>query len=538
MHRGSHRELAWEEQLVVASQGGRRGYAGSGATARALRSTRVRVRAIWAVAVLLFAIIFARILYLQIFESGQHILLSEANHIELLQEPAPRGVIYDRNGIPIVANEPGLATESGHTVTTYTRSYPYGAAFAPILGYMSEVTSDELGCRDGVCYTPGMLVGRAGLERTLDPILRGKDGGRLLEIDASGKVVRELGSNRPEAGNDVTLTVDARLQTLLYNAFGGKPGSAVAVDMQGKILAMVSSPSYDPSNIARYLTDTTEHYFLDRAISGTYPPGSVFKLVTSYAALASGAITPTTLIDDTGILTVGQYSYRNWYYDEYGRVEGNINVVTAIAHSNDIFFYKAGEMTGVDTLVSWARQFGFGERTGVELPSEATGLVPDRLQKERATGEKWFLGNTYHLAIGQGDLLVTPLQVARMTAAAVSGRLCDTSLLVRTPINCHDLGLTGSYVTLVRQGMQGACAPGGTAFPFFTFQPWVLCKTGTAQVGGPSDSDKSDAWITVAYPGDNPKMVLTVMLEKAGEGSYEAGPIAKDILSAWRDMGN
>ena len=192
---------------------------------------------------------------------------------------------------------------------------------------------------------------------------------------------------------------------------------------------------------------------------------------------------------------------------------------------------------GVEGLVKWARLFGLGEKTGIELPGEVAGLVPDRLWKERKTGEKWFLGNTYHLAIGQGDLLVTPLQVARMTLGVISGRVCQVSLLQDKAPECRDLGLKKEDIASVAQGMKGACASGGTAFPFFTFEPWVMCKTGTAQHSGQkTKEDLPHAWITVAYPGENPEMILTVMLESAGEGSAEAGPVAKEILMKWREL--
>lgn len=509
------RKYDWQDELTQVSQSKRKGY-GASAEPVGSKDVRIRVRMIWGLFVVAIAVLIAKVFYLQVFESGQHRLSSDANHVELQRQVAPRGIVYDRRG-EVVTSSP---------------------ATAPVLGYLSEVNQSELGCVNGLCYTPGMQIGRAGVEQVFEAELRGKDGGRLVEVDATGHEVRELGSNPPEPGSDLHLSIDARLQQIMYNTLGGKRGSAVALDMQGKVLGLVSSPSYDPSKITNYLDDKTELFFLNRAISGQYPPGSVFKLVTSYAALNDGGITGGTQIQDTGEIKIGAYRYGNWYFDEYGRTEGSIGLVQAITRSNDIFFYKAGEAVGVDNLIKWARKFGLGSKTGIELPGEATGLAPDRLWKERVTGTKWYLGDTYHLAIGQGDLLATPIQIARMTAGAVSGRVCQTSILENSEIKCDDLGLKTTDINLVRQGMQGACSTGGTAFPFFQFQPPVLCKTGTAQQGGPSDSDKAHAWITVAYPGDNPRMVLTVMLEAAGEGSYEAGPVALNILTQWRDLGN
>ena len=194
---------------------------------------------------------------------------------------------------------------------------------------------------------------------------------------------------------------------------------------------------------------------------------------------------------------------------------------------------------GVDTLSRWARKFGLGEVTGIELPGEIAGMVPDRLQKERATGESWFLGNTYHFAIGQGDLLVTPLQIARMTLAAVSGRKCQVSLQKDGKVECQDLGLKTEDIGLVREGMREVCAAGGTAYPLFDFEPYVICKTGTAQhAGQKTEEDEPHAWVTVAYPGENPTMILTVFVEAGGEGSAVAAPIAREILGYWKTVSN
>lgn len=527
----------WQELMMTSGQKGRRGYSQQDHTTNL--AVRIRVRIIWVFCIALLSTLVARVVYLQVFESGQQLLLSQANHIELARDPAPRGIIYDRQNIPLVNN---IKVEDD-----YVREYPLGPAGAPILGYISEVNQGEIGCENGLCYSPKMMIGRAGIEKEFENTLRGRDGGTLKEVDAKGVTVRDLGQNESEAGSDVYLSIDSRLQKVMYRALGGRKGSAVAMDMQGKVLGLVSSPAYDPNlfgtspdsaKLSKQLTDEKEHYFLDRAIAGTYPPGSVFKLVTAYAGLLSGDVTNTTKIDDTGEIRIGEYRYGNWYFDQYGRKEGEIDLIKAIARSNDIFFYKIGEEIGVDQLVSMAKKFGLGEPTGIELPGSEEGLVPDRLWKERVTGEKWFLGNTYHLSIGQGDLLVTPAQIARMTGAAVSGRLCKLSLLKVGTADCRDLGIPTDQLSMIHEGMRQACASGGTAYPFFSFSPYVLCKTGTAQHSGQkTEEDKPHAWITVAYPGENPKMILTVMLEAAGEGSEMAAPVAKEILTEWRNLG-
>jgi penicillin-binding protein 2 len=519
----------WQEDLTFTSQSKRRGF---GTTKQPIQSRdiRLRVRGMWGVFVIGLALIGAKVLYLQIIERGQHQLTSYANHVEIKRENAPRGVVYDRMGSALVQNE----IQEGKI----KRTYPLANAIAPIMGYLSEVKKEEIGCLDGLCYSQGMIIGRAGVEQMLEYLLRGKDGGRLVEVDSAGHEVRELGNNKAEPGSDVHLSLDSRLQKIMYEALEGKKGSAVALDMQGKVLGLASSPAYDASDVTKYLADTEQLYFLNRPIAATYPPGSIFKVVTALAGLSEGKITSETEYEDTGELKVGIYRYGNWYFDQYGRKEGSINVSRALARSNDIYFYKVGEEVGVDTLVKWARKFGLGEKTGIELPGEKAGLVPDRLWKERATGEKWFLGNTYHLAIGQGDLLVTPVQAARMTLAAVSGRLCKVSILKDSSVECRDLGLKTEDLETVKDGMKQVCQTGGTAFPFFGFEPWVICKTGTAQHSGQkTKEDLPHAWISVGYPGENPEMILIVMLESAGEGSAEAGPVAKTIIEGWKNLG-
>lgn len=502
----------WQEHLIFSSHANRRGY-GASVKSQSSFDTRLRMRIVWAGFVAALFFVLSKIVYLQLIEGGQHQLSSYTNHVELIREEAPRGKIIDRNGKEIVKDP----------------------ATVQVVGYLAQVTAEEVGCSEGICYGTGMMIGRAGVEKVREITLKGKDGGRLIEVDAAGREVRELGNNKSEAGSDVQLSIDDRLQHIAYEALGGKKGSVVAIDIQGKVLALVSSPSYDPSDISKYLQDTEQLYFLNRAIAGAYPPGSIYKLVTGLAGLSEKAITKESVFEDTGEIRVGSYRYGNWYFDKYGRTEGVVNLVKALTRSNDIYFYKVGEELGVDKLVEWSRRMGLGEKTGIELTGERSGLVPDRLYKERVTGEKWFLGNTYHMSIGQGDLLVTPIQGARMTLAAISGRLCKISVFKGGNVDCSDLGLATDDIATVKEGMKGACATGGTAYPFFNYVPWVICKTGTAQHSGQlSDSDMAHAWITVAYPGENPAMILTVMLEAAGEGSAEAGPVAKDILDKWR----
>lgn len=521
----------WQERIVAATQAKRSGFMATSAEKESLL-TRLRVRILWSAMIVLLAGILAKVLSLQVFEAGQKLLLSQNNHIEQIRIVAERGKILDRRG-SVLAQD-----------VDDKRVYPEGKIFASVVGYTSQVTEEELGCIKGVCYNPGMRIGRSGVERAMEMELKGKDGGIIEEVDVGGSLVRERGRNEGERGADVELAIDARVQKLMYEAMGENEGVAVLIDVQGKVLGLVTTPTYDPNEITKYLEDTSKPYFLNKATSGVYPPGSVFKMVTAYAGLDSGVIDATTMIEDTGEIKIGEYRYGNWYFDQYGRKEGEVELTKALARSNDIYFYKVGEGVGINRLVTEAKKFGYGAKTGLEIPENA-GLVPDPLWKERRTGEKWFLGNTYHLSIGQGDLLVTPVQVARATLGAISGRLCKLSILKNSRAECSDLNLKTDELNLVREGMRKACATGGVAFPFFDFAPYVLCKTGTAQHAGqnpstgsgPSESEVlPHAWITVAYPGENPEVVLTVFVEAGGEGSKVAAPIAREILEGWKSL--
>lgn len=503
---------------------------------------RRRVRIVSLVLFVVLGVLLARVSYLAVFEQGQYSLLSEGNSVEQVRVPARRGIIYDHLGVPLVRN----IEEEGER----GREYLLGEDAAHLVGYVSEASEDELGCVAGICYAPGEWLGRVGVELVMESTLKGRDGGRLLEKDARGEVVRELGSNEAEAGEDVYLSIDATLQRVMAESMHDKEGnvlrgSVVALDMQGKVLGLYSSPSYDPNLFtvrddpeqkAEILSNEDERYLFDRAVGGVYPPGSVYKLVTAHAGLASGEIDQETKIEDTGEIRVDEYRYGNWYFDQYGKTEGELNVERALARSNDIFFYKVGEWLGPAKLVKMSKELGLATQTGIELSGEAEGLVPDELWKERVIGERWFLGNTYHMSIGQGDLLVTPLQVARMTLSAVSGRKCEVSVLRDSPVKCEEIAeLTSKNLEIVREGMRQACSTGGTAYPLFDLEPYAICKTGTAEHAGQVNDDQVEphAWITVAYPGENPEMILVVMAESAGEGSEVAGGVAREILDKW-----
>jgi penicillin-binding protein 2 len=253
------------------------------------------------------------------------------------------------------------------------------------------------------------------------------------------------------------------------------------------------------------------------------------------AALEEEEIDKDYLFEDTGVITVetpyGNFSYSNWYFNQYGGREGKIGVVRAIARSTDTFFYKLGEFVGIDKLVDWEKKFGLGEGTGVDIPGEIGGLVPSPEWKKEVIGELWFLGNTYHNSIGQGYLALTPIEVASITATLSQGKLCEPQ--IAKDGDCKDLKLSKANLSLVKEGMVAACTSGGTGYTFFDFPLKVACKTGTAET---NEDGKTHAWFTLYAPADFPEIVTTVLVERGGEGSRVAGPIARKIMDYWHSL--
>ncbi len=509
-----------------------------------------------------FCVLLTRLAELQVIKGSYYRDLADNNRIRRVPIIAPRGVVYARDGEELVTNKEvkrklTFNPQSGYVksddisnasddeiITEYSRYYPLGAEFAHVSGYVGEVTEDEVGKVDPDCSNKGprklgSYTGRGGLEQQYGCTLRGIDGEELIEVDSMGRKVRIIGRKNPQPGTSIHTTIDFGLQKKVAESMSGKKGAVIVTNGKGELLALYSAPSYDPNLFSKrdevtlnkiyYLLKDPSLPLFNRAIGGAYHPGSVFKIITASAALEDGKIDKNYLYDDQGIIKVNEFSYTNWYFTQYGKTEGEISLPRAIARSTDTLFYKLGELVGVDRLYFWASQFGLTEKTSVDLPGEIIGIIPNADWKQRVKGEKWFLGNTYHMAIGQGDVTLTPLQVNTIASiVAQEGKLCRLHVLSGFNSTCRDLNLKNETLTEIREGMIGACSPGGTAFPFFDFKPQVACKTGTAET---EEKDKTHAWFNVFAPADNPQIVVTVLVEKGGEGSYVAAPIAKEILS-------
>ncbi len=541
----------------------------------------------------LLGILVVRLFFLQIVQGSYYHQLSDSNRIRSIPIHAPRGVIFDRNGNPLVINTPGyrevvngqtkliddatalslLAKGDTHLEIDSLRNYPCKAACVDVVGYVGQVTANELKNPLFANYLPTDIVGKMGVEQYYEPLLKGIDGAKLIEVDATGKQVRVLGETDPIPGQNITLTIDENLQKEVMQAMNGaKRGAVVVSKPDGEILALYSQPSFDPNlftmgkdyhvatqdayqSVSQILSDGKGQPLLDRAISGTYPPGSTFKIVVAAAALQNKVINKDFTIEDPGILKVGNFSFANWYYTDYGKTDGTVDVTKAIQRSNDIFFYKVGQMVGVDRLSNFAKGFGLGSPLGIDLPGEQGGLLPTKEWKLKTLGQEWYLGDDYHYGIGQGYLLTTPLQVNAWTqAVANNGTLYLPHVLKSIPPTIlHTNLLTPENADLIRTGMVEACSPGGVAWPLYNFavdnpslpvdgqdvytasdsgslkHVAIACKTGTAQVGG--QTTLPDAWLTLFAPAYHPQIVVTVLVENAGEGSNVAGPIAKDILA-------
>jgi penicillin-binding protein 2 len=530
-------------------------------------------------ATVLFVALFIllwRLFDLTVIRGGEFRVLADNNRTRELIRHAPRGLLLDRTGKPLVSNIQQSRKVGNYTESDYRRQYLY-ESLSQITGYTGQLNDREL--KDDYYslrqYHSGDYIGRAGAEAVYEDTLRGRDGKELIEVNADGKILRTLGRQEEIPGEDVTLSVDATLSEVASRAFpaGEKGAIIISKPTTGEILTLYSSPAFSSNSFSlgmsqeeyEALQNNPDQPLLNRAISGVYPPGSTFKIVMGIAGLEEGVLKPDTTVTDNGTITIGPFSFSNWYFNQYGKVEGVLDIVKAFKRSNDIFFYKAGEWLGITKIAKWAHTVGVGTLLGIELPGEATGLMPDPVWKNAAfhtpadlaaRSDQWYLGDTYHVSIGQGYLLVTPLQVNTWTnIIANGGLLCRPTIVtqgmghrVKDKGNCRSLGIKKDTVDLISKGLTEACAPGGTGWPLFDFgirkndqgvatssgtleKIPVACKTGTAEFGDPKN--RTHAWFTAYAPATDPEISVTVLVEGAGEGSNVAAPVAKKIFEEW-----
>lgn len=544
-----------------------------------------RDRGVWRVTFLAsiflicFFALFLKLFHLQVVQGKVNRSLADGNRIQVKVIHAPRGVIFDRNGVILASNSPGFRLdEKNKKIRLISREqalelevkndpkfssleidnvrvYSKGEKFAHVLGYVGEISEDELAEERYKGYRLGDRIGKSGIEAQYEKILRGIDGGEIIEIDSKGEKLRTLRTNPPIPGKNIYLSIDASLQEKLFDLTleGVRKaksccGASVAQDPKnGQILALVSIPSFDPNiftsrpdEIALGEVFSNQNFpLLNRVISGTYPPGSTYKIISALAALASNKVSEDTIIQDNGVVQIGDFKFTNWYFTQYGRTEGPVDLVKALKRSNDIYFYEIGRKVGEEQILDWSRKLKLGTVLGVDLPSEAAGLVPSDEWKRKTLGEVWYPGDTLHLYIGQGFILTTPLQVLSFTSyIADDGNLYKPHLVSRIAVGDKVVEEFKSQllvskisskedIGIVQQGLEEVTRDGGTAWPFFTFPIATAGKTGTAEYG---NTNKTHAWYTGYAPSDDPQIVVTVLVEGGGEGSSVASPIVKEAF--------
>jgi penicillin-binding protein 2 len=524
---------------------------------------------------IVFSGLFIRLFHLQVAEGKTNRELADSNRIQVKVIHAPRGVIYDRNGKILAQNEPAFrlkessnGAEVFKTISReeslkleiendprfynleidHQRAYPYREKTSHILGYVSEITKEEMDDETQFNnYRPGDKLGRGGIEESYEKVLKGIDGGEVIEVDAAGKKIRSIRKKDPIPGQNLVLNIDADLQWVAYEQLKAGLekaksccGSLIAQDPHnGGVLALVSFPAFDPLQISNALMAPNSP-MLNRAIAGLYAPGSTYKIATTLAGLNSGKMTADTIIEDTGVVQLGPYKFANWYFNQYGKMDGPVNAVKALQRSNDIYYYRLGQTVGEDEIGKASKMLGLGERLGIDIPGEEKGVIPDDAWKQENIGDVWYPGDTLHMSIGQGFVLTTPLQVSNMISFVASdGKQYPPTLAHQ--IKTHDGFVVKEFkydpinrakfktqdLQTVKKGLEAVTKAEGTAWPFFTFPIQTAGKTGTAEFG---DLTKTHAWYTGYGPIDNPQISVTAMAEGGGEGSSTTGPIVKEVM--------
>ena len=453
----------------------------------------------------------------------------------------------------VTSDMPGIIVDDG-----LSRDYPFGKQTAHILGYVAAVSENDLK-HDGdpLLETPGFKVGRIGLEKKYEKELRGKGGSLKLEVNAVGRIMKEIEKESGEAGKSLELALDIRLQNKAYELFGNQSGSAVVMDVNnGDILAFISMPSYDSNDFVQGVSQDLYNQLLydekqpliNKTIAGRYSPGSTFKMIVALAALEAGVITRDTKVGCYGQMEFGKHLFHCW--KRWGH--GPLNVVEALQHSCDIFFYDVAQKVGIDRIAAMARRFGLGRQTALHFDDEKAGTIPDKAWKAANLKTPWQGGETLIAGIGQGYVLTTPIQLAVMTARiANGGKMVEPSLLKIDPEKSKkfkSMGINPVHLAIVKEGMCSVVnSSGGTAHgAYFDYKGKKMCgKTGTTQVKRISLQERQSGIIRqedlpwkyrnhalfVGYaPHDKPKYAVAVLVEHGGGGSTVAAPIASALL--------
>ena len=441
------------------------------------------------------------------------------------------------------------------------RNYPMGVTASHVMGYVGEVSAEQLERPEFAELHQGSIVGQYGVEKFFDQIVRGQAGQKNVEVDALGHEKRTVTVDQPRAGDDLYLTIDARLQKVAEELLGEEAGAIVALDpTNGDVLAMASRPAFDPNVLSRELTSKQWADIVqdegrplnNRASQGQYPPGSTFKVLMAAAALESNTMSPSSTVFCSGGYQFGRRVYRDWKAGGHGYVD----LRDALIHSCDVYFYTVGQRMGIDTMAMYARMFGLGEETGIELPSERVGIVPSTEWKQRVKREQWLPGETISAAIGQGFVTVTPLQMASAIGTVANNGVLYRPRLVRAimdrttghqqelpAVPKHRLDLKPQTFKLIRDALAGVVTE-GTATRAKSSIVTIAGKTGTAQTASLRTGPEKDipkkfrdhAWFVAFAPVENPNIAVTVLAEHMGHGGSAAAPLAKEVIETFAKL--
>lgn len=438
------------------------------------------------------------------------------------------------------------------------RNYPGGVTASHLLGYVGEISAEQLEKPDFSDLHQGSVVGQYGVEKSFDRYVRGQTGYKNVEVDAHGHEKRATVVEKPKAGADLYLTIDVRLQKLAEDLLGKEYGAIVALDpTNGDVLAMASRPAFDPNVLSRELTSKQWVEIVqdegrplnNRASQGQYPPGSTFKVPMAVAALETKTMSPASIVSCTGGYQFGNRVFRDWKAGGHGAV----NLHAALVHSCDVYFYTVGQRMGIDVMAEFGKEFGLGQSTGIELPSERAGIMPSTTWKQKARKEQWFPGETISAAIGQGYVTVTPLQMAHLMGTVanngvnyrprlvqavmdrMTGNLQELPAVPRGKINANP-----ETFRIIKEALADVVKV-GTATRAKSELVTIGGKTGTAQVAalrtGPEESIpkkfRDHAWFIAFAPVESPKIAVAVLVEHMGHGGSAAAPLAKEIIEAY-----
>ena len=437
------------------------------------------------------------------------------------------------------------------------REYPYGEITSHLLGYVRRVSAADLqrleqkGLR--AAYTNSDWIGKRGIEAFYENTLRGQLGLNYVEVDSRGMELRQLERQNPIGGQNVVLTIDIELQRVAYEAFADRNGALIALDPNdGSVFAFISKPGYNPSGFVKGFDTKTwqqirtsmDRPLVNRVTNGVYPPGSTLKPFLALAGLEENIRNPAWSMWDPGYFSLpgSKKQFRDWKRGGHGQV----NLHKAIVESVDTYFYKLADDLGIDTIHQYLARFGFGVKTGIDLPSESEGIAPSRDWKQKRFGVSWYRGDTISVGIGQGYNLVTPLQLAVATAGIANGHSLIQPALVKKkgPTSALPLNISSQHIRVLKKAMEDVMKPGGTAGAAATGAAYTMAgKTGTAQVFSLNgeeydeiniDENLRDHALFIAYaPADNPTIALAVVVENGGHGGSVAAPIARKVFDEY-----